>query len=82
MIRSSRLIIRDIAYTDQWYQPRLLNNRATMILTVVDSLQDRPVELHAALTRIDEFQRVRRIWDPTGKLRSAQSVRLLGDRPS
>jgi FAD/FMN-containing dehydrogenase len=30
--------------------------------------------------RIDEFQRVRRIWDPTGKLRSAQSVRLLGDR--
>jgi FAD/FMN-containing dehydrogenase len=31
--------------------------------------------------RIEEFQRVRRIWDPTGKLRSAQSVRLLGDHP-
>jgi len=30
--------------------------------------------------RIDEFQRVRRIWDPSGKLRSAQSARLLGDR--
>ena len=26
-----------------------------------------------------EFQRVRRIWDPDGKLRSAQSVRLFGD---
>jgi signal transduction histidine kinase len=51
------LIIRDIAYTDQWYAPRLLNNRATMILSVVDGLHDRPVELHAALTRIDEFQR-------------------------
>jgi two-component system, OmpR family, sensor kinase len=51
------LIIRDIAYTDQWYAPRLLNNRATMILAVVDGLRDRPVELHAALTRIDEFQR-------------------------
>lgn len=51
------LIIRDIAYTDQWYAPRLLNNRATMILTVVDGLRDRPMELHAALTRIDEFQR-------------------------
>ena len=27
--------------------------------------------------RIEEFQRIRRQWDPTGKLRSAQSVRLL-----
>jgi decaprenylphospho-beta-D-ribofuranose 2-oxidase len=27
--------------------------------------------------RIDEFQRIRRQWDPTGKLRSAQSMRLL-----
>ena len=31
--------------------------------------------------RIDEFQRVRRLWDPDGKFRSAQSVRLLGDTP-
>src|SRR6185436_652631 len=30
--------------------------------------------------RIDEFQRVRRSWDPQRKLRSAQSVRLLGDQ--
>ena len=51
------LIIRDIAFTDEWYEPRLMNNRATMILAVTDGLADRPVELHAALTRIDEFQR-------------------------
>jgi FAD/FMN-containing dehydrogenase len=31
--------------------------------------------------RIAEFQRVRRHWDPEGRLRSAQSVRLLGDTP-
>jgi FAD/FMN-containing dehydrogenase len=30
--------------------------------------------------RLEEFQRVRQIWDPNGRLRSAQSVRLLGDR--
>jgi two-component system sensor histidine kinase QseC len=51
------LIIQDIAYTDKWYQPRLMNNRATMILAVAESLQDRPVEQHTALSRIDEFQR-------------------------
>ena len=51
------LIIRDIAYTDKWYQPRLLNNRATMILAVAEALHDRPVEQHTALARIDEFQR-------------------------
>ena len=27
--------------------------------------------------RLEEFQRIRRKWDPTGKLRSAQSMRLL-----
>jgi hypothetical protein len=27
--------------------------------------------------RIEEFQRIRRQWDPTGRLRSAQSMRLL-----
>jgi FAD/FMN-containing dehydrogenase len=31
--------------------------------------------------RIAEFERVRRLWDPDRKLRSAQSVRLLGDTP-
>jgi signal transduction histidine kinase len=51
------LIIKDIAYTDKWYQPRLMNNRATMILAVTEALHDRPVEQHTALARIDEFQR-------------------------
>ncbi len=31
--------------------------------------------------RLGEFQRVRRAWDPQGRIRSAQSVRVLGDRP-
>jgi len=29
--------------------------------------------------RLDRFLTIRRTWDPTGKLRSAQSVRLFGD---
>jgi hypothetical protein len=28
--------------------------------------------------RLDEFLRVRRHWDPEGRIRSAQSVRLFG----
>ncbi|MBI3785194.1 MAG: FAD-binding oxidoreductase [Deltaproteobacteria bacterium] len=32
-------------------------------------------------SRLEAFQAVRRKWDPHGLLRSAQSVRLLGDRP-
>jgi decaprenylphospho-beta-D-ribofuranose 2-oxidase len=31
--------------------------------------------------RLDEFLRVRRKWDPEGRFRSAQSVRLFGDAP-
>ncbi len=31
--------------------------------------------------RLKEFQRVRDAWDPTHRFRSAQSVRVLGDRP-
>ena len=31
--------------------------------------------------RLDGFLAVRRKWDPQGRLRSAQSVRLMGDRP-
>jgi len=31
--------------------------------------------------RLGEFRRVRREWDPRGRIRSAQSERLLGDRP-
>jgi FAD/FMN-containing dehydrogenase len=30
--------------------------------------------------RLPEWQRIRRQWDPEGRLRSAQSVRVLGDR--
>jgi decaprenylphospho-beta-D-ribofuranose 2-oxidase len=32
--------------------------------------------------RLDEFLRVRRHWDPEGRFRSAQSVRLFGDAPA
>ncbi len=31
--------------------------------------------------RLGEWERIRRKWDPDGRLRSAQSVRLLGDKP-
>lgn len=31
--------------------------------------------------RLERFQAVRRLWDPEGRLRSAQSVRLMGDAP-
>jgi FAD/FMN-containing dehydrogenase len=41
----------------------------------------RPEHFRAMEPRLAEFLRVRRLWDPQGRLRSAQSVRLLGDRP-
>jgi hypothetical protein len=31
--------------------------------------------------RLERFLCVRRKWDPEGRIRSAQSVRLLGDAP-
>jgi len=31
--------------------------------------------------RLDEWRRVRDRWDPERRFRSAQSVRLFGDRP-
>lgn len=31
--------------------------------------------------RVDAFNKVRRKWDPEGRLKSAQSVRMLGDAP-
>ena len=31
--------------------------------------------------RLDAWTAIRRRWDPAGRLRSAQSVRLLGDAP-
>jgi decaprenylphospho-beta-D-ribofuranose 2-oxidase len=39
----------------------------------------RPEHFRAMEPRLEAFNAVRRKWDPLGKLRSAQSVRLLGD---
>jgi decaprenylphospho-beta-D-ribofuranose 2-oxidase len=39
----------------------------------------RPEHFRAMEPRLDEFLAVRRRWDPDRRLRSAQSVRLLGD---
>jgi len=39
----------------------------------------RPDQLAAMDSRLDEFRRVRERWDPQRRIRSAQSVRLLGD---
>ncbi len=39
----------------------------------------RPEHFRAMEPRLAEFDRVRRLWDPQGRFRSAQSVRLLGD---
>jgi decaprenylphospho-beta-D-ribofuranose 2-oxidase len=41
----------------------------------------RPEHFRAMEPRLPEWQRIRRKWDPEGRFRSAQSVRLLGDRP-
>lgn len=41
----------------------------------------RPERYRAMEPRLPEWTRIRRAWDPEGRLRSAQSVRLLGDRP-
>jgi FAD/FMN-containing dehydrogenase len=40
----------------------------------------RPDQLRAMEPRLDAFLEVRRKWDPGGRLASAQSVRLFGDR--
>ncbi len=39
----------------------------------------RPEHFRAMEPRLDRFLDVRRQWDPQGRLRSAQSIRLLGD---
>jgi FAD/FMN-containing dehydrogenase len=39
----------------------------------------RPEHFRAMEPRLAEFERVRKLWDPEGRFRSAQSVRLLGD---
>jgi FAD/FMN-containing dehydrogenase len=38
----------------------------------------RPDHFRAMEPRLDEFLRIRRKWDPEGRIRSAQSVRLFG----
>lgn len=41
----------------------------------------RPHHFRAMEPRLDAWNAVRRAWDPQTRLKSAQSVRLLGDRP-
>ena len=41
----------------------------------------RPEHYRAMDPRLEEWERIRREWDPQGRIRSAQSVRLFGDRP-
>jgi decaprenylphospho-beta-D-ribofuranose 2-oxidase len=41
----------------------------------------RPEHFRRMEPRLDEWSRIRRHWDPAGRLRSAQSVRVLGDAP-
>ena len=41
----------------------------------------RPEHFRAMEPRLAAFQAVRRRWDPAGTIRSAQSMRLFGDRP-
>jgi FAD/FMN-containing dehydrogenase len=41
----------------------------------------RPEHFQAMEPRLPLFQRIRGQWDPQGRIRSAQSVRVLGDRP-
>jgi FAD/FMN-containing dehydrogenase len=41
----------------------------------------RAEHFRAMETRLETWTRVRRGWDPDGRLRSAQSVRVLGDQP-
>lgn len=40
----------------------------------------RPEHFRAMEPRLDRFLEVRRKWDPSGRIRSAQSVRLFGDK--
>lgn len=41
----------------------------------------RPEHFAQMEPRLAEFQAIRAKWDPSGRIRSAQSVRLFGDRP-
>jgi decaprenylphospho-beta-D-ribofuranose 2-oxidase len=41
----------------------------------------RPEHYRAMEPRLDRFNAERRRWDPSGEIRSVQSIRLMGDRP-
>ena len=41
----------------------------------------RPEHFRAMEPRLPQFEAIRRHWDPDARIRSAQSVRLFGDRP-
>jgi hypothetical protein len=41
----------------------------------------RPEHFRAMEPRLGEFERIRRAWDPQGRIKSAQSVRIFGDAP-
>ena len=41
----------------------------------------RPRHFRAMEPRLPEWERVRKAWDPESRIKSAQSVRILGDRP-
>jgi FAD/FMN-containing dehydrogenase len=41
----------------------------------------RPEHFRSMEPRLPEFERARRDWDPEGRMKSAQSVRVLGDAP-
>jgi len=41
----------------------------------------RAADFRAMEPRLDKWMDIRRKWDPEGKIRSAQSVRLFGDKP-
>jgi two-component system sensor histidine kinase QseC len=49
--------IYDIAFINQWYEPKQMEERSEMILAVMEGLADRPEKLNEALRKIDEFQR-------------------------
>jgi two-component system sensor histidine kinase QseC len=71
--------IHDIAYVDQWYEPRQMRERADMILTVMKGLADRPAELDKALSSIDEFQRDEHREDDDEGVRVSLNA-FMGDR--
>jgi len=49
--------VYDIAFVDEWFEPKQMQERSDMILAVADALSDRPEQLATSLLRIDEFQR-------------------------